>query len=236
MIIKKHHLYQTGVQGWLYFEQGCGQDNNEFGRLVGAYMGPSIVPDARRWLFHFRLVAALWHRASHICIWPRRPGLPSGGPVHPRAHGLWVQVSGPGLESSCPLLCGGPWSINTTTVRFLLVKADSYFLGLPVTALQRDIFTICILIQGNTDKPLRSRLQLSTVAVPRGSDRACAGRGQCDLQRGTWEGTMGRQASLLRDQDNTATPSSLTFWESKPGLSSSAELGEVVFVPRCDFS
>lgn len=127
-------------------------------------------------------------------------------------------MSGPGLESSCLPLCGGPRSINTTTVSLFLVKADNSFLGLAATALCRDVFTICILIQGNIDKPLRSRLQLSAVVVPQGSDRACVGRGQCDLQRGTWEGQWG-------DRPPSLVIRTTLFCGSKPSLSKSVALG-----------
>lgn len=99
-----------------------------------------------------------------------------------------------------------------------LVKADSSFLGLAATALCRDVFTIRTLIQGNTDKPLRSRLQLRAVVVPQGSDRACVRRGQCDLQRGTWDGRWG-------DRPPSLVIRTTLFCGSKPSLSKSVALG-----------
>lgn len=145
--------------------------------------------------------AAQW-RTSSSCYGP-----PVGTSVRPRAGEL------------LPRLCGGPRSINTTTVSLFLVKADNSFLGLAATALCRDVFTICILIQGNIDKPLRSRLQLSGGGPPGFRPCSmCVGRGQCDLQRGTWEGQWGDRLSLLVIRTTL-------FCGSKPSLSKSVALG-----------
>ena len=189
------------------------------------------MPDARPWLFHFSLRAALWYRGSYICIRPRRHGLPGGGPVHPRAHGLWVPVSGPRMEEFVPSALWRP-PIQHNYTQVLSGQRQQFLFGLPATALQRDIFTVRILIQGNKDKPLQLRLQLSTKVVPLGSDHVYVGRGQCDPQSGTWEGAMGRRASLPCDQDNTAMPSSLTFCGSKPGSTSSVALGGGCLCPK----
>lgn len=141
--------------------------------------------------------------------------------VHPRAHGLWVPVSGPRLEEFVPSALWRPPIHQHSSTQVLSGQRQQFLFGLPTTALQKDVFTVHILIQGNEDKPLQLRLQLSTTVVPQGSDHVCAGRGQC----GTWEGAMGRRASLPCDQDNTAMPSSLTFCGSKPGSTSSVPLG-----------
>ena len=181
------------------------------------------MPDARPWLFHLSLRAASWYRGSYLCVRPRRHGLPSGGPVHPRAHGLWVPVSSPRLEESVPPALWRPQIHQHSYTQVLSGQRQQFLFGLPATALQRDVFTVRILIQGNKD--IQGNKVLSTKVVPQGSDHVCAGRGQYDLQSGTWEGAMGRWASLHCDQDNTAKPSSLTSCGSKPGSNSSVALG-----------
>lgn len=81
--------------------------------------------------------AAPWWTSSSQSTWPVGTNFrPQAGEFLPRA--LWL----PSIHQH-----------NYTQV--LSGQRQQFLFGLPATALQRDIFTVRILIQGNKDKPLQ---------------------------------------------------------------------------------